>query len=194
MVGTIRDEMRIMAMTGLPDIDEADLMVRAAEVVPSDASDRVVEVYRKSARPERGDARDIFYDIDTDRFMRIPAVRLAEAQAAHQPERTFMYLVTWESPVPGMRAAHGSDTPFFHACGDQGWEGFTGGGPALDRLTDQVQDALARFVRDGVPGHDALPAWPPYDRDRRATMLLGPECTVVDAPLDAERAAWDGLL
>jgi para-nitrobenzyl esterase len=194
LIGTTRDEMRIMAMMGMPEIDDEGLMARAAEVVPQNAAERVVAAYRDAAGPERADARDIFFDIDTDRFMRIPAIRLAEAQARFQPAGTFVYVVTWESPVPGMRAAHGSDTPFFHACGHHGWDTFTGAGPSFDHLTDQVQGALAAFFRTGDPAHDGLPPWPAYDASRRATMLLGATCSTADGPLEAEREVWDGLL
>ena len=33
-----------------------------------------------------------------------------------------------------------------------------------------------------------MPAWPEYDRGRRATMILGRQFVVEDAPLEPERA------
>ena len=50
-----------------------------------------------------------------------------------------------------------------------------------------MQRAWIRFARDGTPGHRRLPAWPAYEPERRATMILGRECALDDAPLEAER-------
>ncbi len=55
-------------------------------------------------------------------------------------------------------------------------------------------DAWLAFARTGDPNHPGLDPWPGYDRERRATMLFGRICEVVDAPQDAERLAWEGIL
>lgn len=58
------------------------------------------------------------------------------------------------------------------------------------RLAHQMQDAWIAFARGGDPNHAGLPDWPRYTPTRRATMLLGRECGVADAPYEAERAFW----
>ena len=41
-----------------------------------------------------------------------------------------------------------------------------------------------------TPATAALPAWPAYTADHRATMVFDTSVSVVDAPLEAERAVW----
>jgi para-nitrobenzyl esterase len=56
-----------------------------------------------------------------------------------------------------------------------------------------MMNAWAAFARSGDPSHPSVGTWPPYDRDRRATMELGIEGRVHDAPFDSQRAVWDLL-
>jgi para-nitrobenzyl esterase len=46
------------------------------------------------------------------------------------------------------------------------------------------------FACTGNPGTAALPAWPAYTANRRATMVFDESVRVVDAPMEAERAVW----
>ena len=50
------------------------------------------------------------------------------------------------------------------------------------------------FARTGNPGHPSVGDWTPYDTQRRATMVFGPDGGLQDAPFDEERAAWDGVM
>jgi para-nitrobenzyl esterase len=54
-------------------------------------------------------------------------------------------------------------------------------------------DAWIAFARTGNPNHSNIPEWPEYDTEKRATMMMGKECEVVNAPFEKERVAWDGL-
>jgi para-nitrobenzyl esterase len=59
-----------------------------------------------------------------------------------------------------------------------------------------MQEAWIAFAHTGNPSTHGLP-WPGYDGRRRATMVLGTECGVEDAPLEPERRFWefwDGIL
>ena len=67
---------------------------------------------------------------------------------------------------------------------------FAGGGPAADVLAHRMQEAWVAFARTGNPSTHAL-QWPRYDAKRRATMLLGEEIGVEDAPLEPERRYWE---
>ena len=46
----------------------------------------------------------------------------------------------------------------------------------------------------GDPNHEDLVDWPRHDETRRATMVFGRDSGVEDAPLEAERRAWDEIL
>ncbi len=198
LVGATRDEEKLF---GLMDrrawsLDEVGLLGRIEKRVGTPARG-LIEAYRK-AREGRSSTEppELYFAIETDRVYRMPAVRLAEAQSQHQP-KTWAYLVTWESPLRDgtLGACHGIDVPFvLGAIGRKGANLFTGGGPEAERLSERMMDAWVAFARSGDPNHPGLPDWPPHDESRRATMLLGRECEVADAPLESEREAWQGIL
>ena len=71
---------------------------------------------------------------------------------------------------------------------------FAGKGPEAEALSARMMDAWIAFARSGQPGHAALPAWPGYDTAGRATLVFDRQCELASAPLDAERAAWDGVI
>ena len=79
----------------------------------------------------------------------------------------------------------------FGTIASPGVERFTGGGPEALALSEAMQDAWLAFARGGNPSSAALGPWPRYDTDRRATMVLGVERRIEDAPYEPERAYWD---
>ena len=123
---------------------------------------------------------------------RQPALRLAEAHAAHTP-RTYAYLFTWRSPgwAGRLGAGHGVEIPFvfgtldMHDARDRVLPGTAPAG-----LAERVQDAWVAFARTGSPATPPLPGWAPYDASRRCTMLLGVACGPADAPYEDERRFW----
>jgi para-nitrobenzyl esterase len=119
----------------------------------------------------------------------VPASRLAEAQhegggSAH------VYLVTWRAAAlrRALGACHAIEIPF--VFGNEGhplarpFSGLNGDGA---RFARRLQRSWLGFARSGDPGHDRLPTWPRYRPGQRATMILGRECSLADAPLEAER-------
>ena len=158
------------------------------------AGAEIVASYR-AARPDASPP-DLFFAIETDRLFRIPAVRLAEAQCAHQP-RTYAYLFTWESPMLGgsLGACHGVDVPFvLGGIGTKHAERFAGSGTDAEALCAAAMDAWLCFARDGDPGHAGLPEWPGFDSERRPTLLFGARPELALDPHGVERAAWEGRL
>jgi len=137
--------------------------------------------------------RELWYAIETDRWFRVPATRLAEQHAAHQPA-TWAYLFTWKSPALGgmLGSCHALEIPFVFGCVDDRLvQRFVGDHPAVQGISRRMQDAWLAFARSGDPGHAELDPWPRYDAKLRATMLLGEECRVEHAPFETERAFWD---
>jgi para-nitrobenzyl esterase len=201
LVGTTRDEWKLFGFMdpGIATLGEPDLVARMRERLSGsdpEAAARLVETYRK-AREGRASTqpRDLFVAIETDRIFRLPAIRLAEAQARRQPQ-TFAYRFDWESPAMGgmLGACHAIELPFvFGTHGRPGLEMFIGKGPEVDALATRTMDAWLAFARSGDPSHAGVPEWPAYDADRRATLIFGRETRLELSPCDAERQAWDGL-
>lgn len=196
LVGTTRDEWKLFGFMDpeVRQLDAAKIAERLSQRVPHADGAAIVAGYRAS-RPE-ADWASIWLAIETDRIFRVPAIRTAEAQGAHQPD-VFTYLFTWESPGFGglLGACHAIEIPFVFGCLDlPGAENFVGKGPAAEQLVDRSMDAWLAFARTGNPGHAALGPWPRYDTERRATMELGARCGVVDDPNGVERALWDGVI
>jgi len=61
------------------------------------------------------------------------------------------------------------------------------GGTPPHSLADAMHGAWVSFAATGDPG------WPRYDLTRRATMRFDLAPEVVEDPLAAERALWEGV-
>ena len=186
LVGTNRDE---MTLWGYDEVDEERLRKLATGL---GADEEMIAVYR-TVRPNAS-ANDVLIAITTDHVFRIPAIRLAEARADHAA-RTWMYLFAWESRAFGgrLRATHALEIPFaFNNLDRPGVDVFLGEGPTPQHVADAMHGAWTSFVRTGNPNCGALPDWPPYDTERRATMVFDDMSAVIDDPGGAERQLWDG--
>jgi para-nitrobenzyl esterase len=200
VTGTTRDEWRLFEMPSLmKDLDRARIERRLGRLLPKGTDvaalfDAYVDA--RGADPEDAeDVKAVYSAIQTDRTFRIPAIRMAEAQAAHQPA-TWMYLFAWPSPARRgeLGACHAIELPFvFGTLDAPGMDRFSGAGPEAERLAERTMDAWLAFARHGRPGHAGLPEWDTYDTARRATLWLDRESSLVDGPMDAERAAWERL-
>jgi para-nitrobenzyl esterase len=190
LVGTNRHEMTLFHLMDqtLSKIDEAGIARRAQLWFPADDVERIVAGYRAN-RPDAS-LLDVWTDLSTDAVFRAPAVRLAEAQAAHGP--VWMYLFTWETPVfGGLRSTHALEIPFvFDALDQPGSDMFTGDGPERQAIADAMHAAWVAFARNGDPQHPGLPSWPQYETGRRATMRFDADREVIDDPGGADRALW----
>jgi para-nitrobenzyl esterase len=202
IIGSNRDEMKLFnASVPREPIDERTLIERLSKVLPKRAAPHVQEliaVYRKSRTATKLPSTnlDLLDAIQGDEMFRIPSIRLAEAQRLHQP-RTYMYLFVFESPARrgSLGACHALELPFVFGTLDAPTQDkFAGKGPDVERLSAQMMDAWLGFTRAGEPGHRDIGPWQPYDELQRATMLFGRTCAIENAPFDAERAAWDGVI
>jgi para-nitrobenzyl esterase len=194
LTGTTRDEWKLFTLLdpSLRKLDEVSLLARLGRDVPEVDADELYATYR-DARRRRGDELaplELYAAVHTDRTFRIPALRLAEAQAAREP-RTFMYRVDQESPMLGgaLGACHAVELPFVFGTYElPGGEQFAGKGPEVEALSARMMDAWLAFARTGDPG------WPAYDLARRTTQVFGPRCALEDDPHAEERRVWEGRL
>ena len=197
LCGTNLDEMKFFRATdpAVDTLDEAGLLDRCHNVLSeAGQAERMIETYR-AARQARGadtSPPELWFAISGDCAHRAPIMQQAERHAAHTPQ-TYAYLFTWRSRARGGRlgAAHCMEMPFvFGRLDDPGMGLLTGQGGAVQRLSEQMIDAWIAFARTGNPATAALPAWPAYTADRRATMVFDESVSVVNAPMEAERAVW----
>lgn len=138
-------------------------------------------------------AADVFFSATTA-FRSWPGQVIEAQRRAESPaqRRTWVYEMDWPSPVAGgrFRAPHTVDIPFFFdnlAVAP----GMVGGAPEdLERaqpLATAMSETLIAFAKTGDPNHPALPHWPAYGLDRRATMIWNTPPQVVDDPRKNER-------
>ena len=190
LIGTNLDEMKFFGLMDaqLRDLDEARLRKRLHANLKPEECDRVVDSYI-SARAERGASTkpsELWSAIESDRFFRIPALRLADV---HQPfeSQTYTYLFTWPSPAAGgaLGSCHALELGFvFGTLQTPAVSLFCGNGPEAVALSDAMMGAWLSFARTGDPG------WERYDSERRPTMVFDAESRLEHDPLGAERQAW----
>jgi carboxylesterase type B len=192
LVGTNTDDWRLLlAMSGLIErtTDEALAGMVALYGLPVEAT---VAAYR-AAYPGAS-AGDLLGAFETDWYVRIPAIRLADAHTK-STAWTYMYEFAWQPPEFGGRfgAGHSMEIPFVFDHLDKNVP-FIGTfiGPLLgpnppQQLADTMHAAWVAFATKGNPG------WPRYDLRRRATMRFDMTSRVVDDPRAAERAVWEGF-
>jgi para-nitrobenzyl esterase len=186
LVGTNLEEWKLFAlMTPASDSDEA--LTRRAALL-SDDLESVLDAYR-SEHPE-GDLAALECALLTDVVFRIPAVLLADAQAAHAP--VYQYRFDWRTPVWGgaIGAAHAVEIPFvFDLVEDQRLHVLVGP-EAPKPLARAMHDAWIAFARDGVPAADLLATWPRVDSDGRPVMLLDTESSLAMDPEATTTKFW----
>src|SRR5581483_3277584 len=197
LVGTTRDEWKLFTMMdpAIANLDEAGAARRLARLIDDGSRASEVIAHYRNTRPD-ATISDLWSAVGTDVVFRIPAVRLAETQAALGND-VFMYRFDYATPVFGgvLGSCHALEIPFVFESLDAGAEMFVG--PLSDELRTlarRMHESWVAFGRTGTPAADGLPEWPPYTAERRATMLFDFEPTVVDDPDGGDRQVWAGLL
>jgi para-nitrobenzyl esterase len=112
----------------------------------------------------------------------IRTVLLAERYAARQRAPVYMYSLEWQSPAHDgrMNAHHAMDLPFVFDNTDVA--DTTAGAPGARALAARIADTWIAFARSGHPDNPAIPRWPAYTVEARATMILDSASRVVLDP------------
>ena len=199
LIGTNLDEFRLLAALTVPAMATLPLNVVAGaspQIQQSIATtgmtpDAIAALYKQSF-PSYTDG-DITMEVMTDSMFRIPAIRVAEAQSAKQPN-TFMYLFTWPSPnKPDLGSCHAIELPFvFGNLKGTRTAAIDGNNPPK-KLADILMDSWIAFARNGNPNSANVPKWNPYNTQTRATMILNETPKAEDDPYGAERQVWNAL-
>ena len=184
MGGSTTDEWRLfLVVSGAIEhvTNEALAGAVAAYGLPVEAT---LAAYR-AAHPNAS-AGDLLAALQSDWYIRIPAIRLADAHAK-SPSATYMYEFAWRSPQFNGRlgACHALEIAFVFDTLGYRTEPLLGTDPP-QQLADTMHAAWVAFATSGDPG------WPKYDLKRRATMRFDTTSEVVDDPRSAERALWEG--
>ncbi len=128
--------------------------------------------------------------IATDAGFRQNAILQAERKSALGKAPAYMYLWTFESSGFDRKfgAVHGTDVS---ASFDNYRDGIGGTGSHVERaLWDRFASAWVSLAKTGNPNNPSVPAWPPYDVARRATMIFDTEVRVESDPRGDIRAFW----
>lgn len=196
MVGSNTEDWKLfLAITGvIGKVTEQDLVEsRSVDGFPPiGAYGLPAEVALRMYRSHYPDSSpgDVLATVETDWWVRIPAIRLADAHttaASASSARTYMYEFAW--PAPGLGAVHGVDVPFVFNNLDTNSRLF---GPLLgtdppQELADAMHAAWVSFATAGDPG------WPGYELERRTTMVFNADTRLVHDPRAWERVLWKGV-
>ncbi|HVB15614.1 MAG TPA: carboxylesterase/lipase family protein [Stellaceae bacterium] len=171
-------------------VSEASLRRRIAAVAGGDA-DRVLDLYR-TLRP--GASReDLLIAALTGANFWVRTVMLAERKATRKKAAVFMYSLDWRSPACGgrLQAHHAMDLPFVFDTTDV--PDTTKGAAGARELASIVSATWAAFARTGDPNNPALPEWPAYRPEQRATMVLDSLCRLALDPDRDARLLWERI-
>lgn len=195
LVGNVKDEMAIYLAPNDKVWDRVlteDEMRAAIAPVAGSSTERVIELYRKlfpGASPA-----DRLISTLTDSNFRIRSLLLAERKAAQRRAPVWLYSFDWETPVFGgkLKAYHALDVPFVFNTIDN--VGATDRGPAAHELSRRMSATWAAFARTGKPDNPAIPPWPAYALDERATMVFDRNCSVSRDYGGEARALWKDVI
>jgi para-nitrobenzyl esterase len=159
-----------------------------------DAADHILDVYRRAMPGSTPVERAIA--VETALAIGNHTVALADRKSL-QPAPVYRYRNDYSSNVPvvgtdwTLRAAHATDLAVVFDNAEI--PDLQGDGPGLAEAARAMSGYFASFARSGVPSASGQPAWPRYDTERRAVMLLNSECTVVYDPDSEQRQLWHSL-
>lgn len=196
LIGNMRDEATFFERDHPQyfQMNEAAVTALARKYL-GDATDRILAVYRR-AMPDSSPAERAIA-IETALRMGNDTVTLADRKSL-QPAPVYRYRDDYRSNVPikgtnwTLRAGHASDIAVVFY--NYGIYDLQGDGPGLAEVSAAMSGYFTSFARRAVPSAQGQPAWPRYNRDKRAVMLLDSACRLAMDPDGEERKLWQSLL
>ena len=171
-------------------LSEASLHARIEAVAGAEAG-RVLDLYRTF--DPQGSREDWLIAALTGSNFWIRTVLLADRKAARRAASVYAYSLDWRSPSCDgrLKAHHAMDLPFVFDTTEV--PDTTKGAAGAPELAAAVSAIWARFARTGRPEHPAVPRWPAYTGEERATMILNTECRVTADPDRDARLLWERI-
>ncbi|KOV65949.1 carboxylesterase [Streptomyces sp. AS58] len=180
LMGWTRDEYRLWLVPGglLERVDRLGAVALAGAMARCRCGHEVPRGYR-ALHPEAGTA-EIVGQLVTDRLLRIPLHRLAEAR----PGSSYVYEFAWPSLRPGLGACHALELGFVFDTGEVPESAKLSGWGAPRELAEEMHSAWVRFAVDGDPG------WQAWDTSHPVRILGDGEPRTVHGPRDGEFDLW----
>jgi len=129
----------------------------------------------------------------TDRGFRYSSYKQAELKVAQNGAPVYYYLWEWAAKAYDGKfgAVHGVDVaPAVH---DYRGPNNDSGQKEGKMLVDRFAAVWTNFARTGVPNSDLTPEWPPYDLEKRATMVFDNNTRVENDYRREFRLLWEEL-
>lgn len=161
----------------------------AKEMVRDLAPDYVVARYRQ-LYPKRTPGQILLAAATASRSW--PGHLIQAQERARIGAPTWMYQLDFRSPEAGgvLGAFHTLDIPLvFDNTAQPGAR--TGDGPAARALAGRMADSFIALARTGNPNVRAMPHWPHYDLQHRATMIFDRLCRIENDPRREERLLFE---
>src|SRR6266478_3115501 len=172
-------------------LTEVELRERLTAVAGGE-TDGLLAAYR-SAMPQANPADRLIAAATGSNFW-IRTILLTERYAARRRAPVYMYSLDWQSPAHGgrLKAHHAMDLPFVFDNTEVA--DTTAGAPGAQELAARVAVTWIAFARNGIPDNPAIPSWPAYSTEDRATMIFDAACRVAHDPGREMRLLWDGVV
>ena len=191
MIGTTRDEMgtflaRLPKMEAIGDRELAENVSR----VLGERTTSVLQVYRDN-RPDANAYELLVALASEDR--RLLSIETAQCQCRDGNAPVYMYRFDWETDFAEgrVKAGHALDTPF--VFGNVDASPMTGTRSDRHEFAAIMSETWLAFAKNGDPNHAALPRWPAFDTEARATMIFDMPCRLELDPNAVERRAWHDI-
>ncbi|MYA01387.1 MAG: carboxylesterase family protein [Chloroflexi bacterium] len=193
LVGSLDEELKLLAAAGAADPMSEEAVTGLLGMMHPDGASAFA-TYR-AARRERGEddsPDEIFVAAIGDVMLRIPGLRLADAQTSRAP--TYAYLFDWESPAMNgaLGSCHALELPFVfgtHAVAPE----FCGSGPVADAFSELTMDTWLAFAKTGNPAGEGVDA-PAWDAGAKPIQVLGDNPRVEHDWRGPEVGVWDEVI
>ena len=157
--------------------------------------ENLVNIYKEEFEKEYPNKPFKYFDaLISDSMFGIPIIRTLEAFVHHQPY-AYCYIFNYGSRKNNI-AVHTLEIPF--VFGNLDTIDVADGGVEIceetEKLSKDMMDSWIAFAKRGNPNHKGLPEWPPYDLEKRATMILRGNSKVEYNPKAILREAWNDII
>ncbi|MES2489932.1 MAG: carboxylesterase family protein, partial [Pseudomonadota bacterium] len=100
-----------------------------------------------------------------------------EAHAAGHPGHTWHFQLDYKSALPKVGAIHAIDVALLFRT--EPVRALLRNDEETSRLSSTMRDAMVSFAKTGNPTAAHMPAWTPYEKNTRTTMIFDDQCSVV---------------